>query len=374
VKRVALVHDWLTGLRGGERVLEVLCRIYPDADIFTLLHVPGSCGPVIESHRISTSFLQRLPFARTRYRNYLPLFPAAIESFDLSRYDLVVSTSHAVAKGAKAAPGARHVSYVHTPMRYVWDQFDVYFGKGRAGPLTRAAAHAFAPWLRRWDVRSTARANALIANSRFIAGRIQRAWGREVDAVVYPPVETGKFLPAADLTGEEKGPRGYGLVVTALVPYKRVELAVEAFTRLGRRLVVAGDGPGRKRLEAIAGPAVRFLGSVPHAGLPALYARASFFVLPCEEDFGIAPVEAQSAGRPVLALARGGALETVVPGKSGVLFAEPTADSLIAGIEEMDRLQPGLDPAWIRGHAERFAAPRFEREMREALQRLDAPA
>ena len=370
MKRVALVHDWLTGLRGGERVLEVLCRIYPEADIFTLLHVPGSCGTIIESHRIATSFLQHLPFARTRYRQYLPLFPAAIGSFDLRAYDLVVSTSHAVAKGARAAPGARHVSYVHTPMRYLWDQFEVYFGKGRADPLTRAAAHAFAPLLRRWDVRSTARAHALIANSRFIAGRIKRAWGRDVDAVVYPPVETGKFLPAADLTEEEKGPKGYALVVTALVPYKRVELAVQSFARLRRRLVVAGDGPGRKRLEAMAGPTVRFLGSVPHGDLAALYARASFFVLPCEEDFGIAPLEAQAAGRPVLALGRGGALETVVPGKSGVLFAEPTVDSLVAGVEEIDRLQQDFDGAWIRGHAERFAAPRFEREIRDALARL----
>ena len=370
MKRVALVHDWLTGVRGGERVLEVLCRIYPDADIFTLLHVPGSCGPIIESHRITTSFLQRLPFARTRYRNYLPLFPAAIESFDLHPYDLVVSTSHAVAKGAKAGPGVRHISYVHTPMRYVWDQFEVYFGKGRAGPLTRAAAHAFAPWLRRWDVRSTARASALIANSRFIARRIERAWGREVDAVVYPPVETGKFVPAPDLTDEEKGPRGYALVVTALVPYKRVELAVQSFARLGRRLLVAGDGPGRMRLEAMAGPTVRFLGNVPHDDLARLYARAAFFVLPCEEDFGIAPVEAQAAGRPVLALGRGGALETVAPRKSGVFFAEPTVDSLVAGVEEIDRLQPDFDPAWIRQHAERFAAPRFEREIRETLLRL----
>ncbi|MFL5422888.1 MAG: glycosyltransferase [Myxococcales bacterium] len=370
MKRVALVHDWLTGLRGGERVLEAICRIYPEADIFTLLHVPGSCGPIIESHRITTSFLQRLPLARTRYRNYLPLFPAAIESFDLRGYDLVVSTSHAVAKGAKPPPGVRHVSYVHTPMRYVWDQFDVYFGKGRAGPLTRAAAHAFAPWLRRWDVRSTARATALVANSRFIAGRIRRVWGRDADEVVYPPVETGKFLPATDLTDEQKGPGGYALVVTALVPYKRVELAVQSFARLGRRLLVAGDGPGRKRLEAMAGPTVRFLGNVPHDDLVALYAHAAFFVLPCEEDFGIAPVEAQAAGRPVLALARGGALETVVPGKSGVLFAEPAVDSLIAGIDEIDRLQQHFDPLWIRSHAERFAAPRFEREIRATLARL----
>jgi glycosyltransferase involved in cell wall biosynthesis len=370
VTRVALVHDWLTGLRGGERVLEVLCRLYPDADLFTLVHVPGSCGPIIEGRRITTSFLQRLPFARTRYRHYLPLFPLAVESLDLSGYDLVVSTSHAVAKGCRPAPGARHVSYVHTPMRYVWDQFDAYFGKGRAGPLTRGAAHAVAPWLRRWDVRSTARADGLVANSRFVAQRMRRVWKRNADAVVHPPVETGLFRPARDLAAEETGPRGYALAVTALVPYKRVELAVDAFSRLRRRLVVAGDGPELRRLQARAGATVRFLGGVARDRLPDLYARAAFFVLPGEEDFGIAPVEAQSAGRPVLALGCGGALETVDSGRTGLFFDQPVVDSLIAGIEAMDRFSPSADPDLIRRHAERFAVPRFEREITEVLARF----
>ena len=231
--RVALVHDWLTGLRGGERVLQGICELYPEADLFTLVHVPGSCGPVIESRRITTSFLQHLPFAQSRYRHYLPLFPLAIESLDLRGYELVISTSHAVAKGCRPAPGARHVAYVHTPMRYVWDQFDAYFGPGRAGPLTRVAARLVAPWLRRWDVRSTARAHALIANSRFISERMRRVWGRAADAVVYPPVEISRFQPARDLGADERGPRGYALIVSALVPYKRIELAVRAFTRLG---------------------------------------------------------------------------------------------------------------------------------------------
>jgi glycosyltransferase involved in cell wall biosynthesis len=311
-----------------------------------------------------------LPGARTRYRHYLPLFPAAIESLDLSGYDLVVSTSHAVAKGCRPAAGARHVAYVHTPMRYVWDQFDAYFGPGRAGALTRAAAHLVAPWLRRWDVRSTGRAHALIANSRFVSSRMERVWGRAADAVVYPPVETSRFVPAADLSAAERGPGGYALIVSALVPYKRVEVAVEAFTRLGRKLVVAGDGPELPRLQAAAGAAVRFLGAVPHEELPQLYARASFFVLPGEEDFGIAPVESQSAGRPVLALGRGGALETVLPGRTGLFFEEPTVESLLAGIAAMDRFAPQADPSSIHAHAERFAAPRFSAELRETLRRL----
>jgi len=367
---VALVHDWLTGLRGGERVLQALCEMYPGADLFTLVHVPGTCGPVIESRRITTSFLQRLPAARTRYRHYLPLFPLAIESLDLRGYDLVISTSHAVAKGCRPAPGARHVAYIHTPMRYVWDQFDAYFGPGRAGPLTRAAAHLVAPWLRRWDVRSTARAHALIANSRFVSGRMERVWGRAADAVVYPPVETSRFHPAADLPAAERGPMGYALIVSALVPYKRVELAVQAFTRLGRKLVVAGDGPELPRLMTGAGPTVRFLGGIAHEELPRLYAAASFFVLPGEEDFGIAPVESQSAGRPVLALGRGGALETVVPGRTGLFFEEPSVESLLAGVAAMDRFAPDADQTLIHAHAERFAAPRFGDELREALQRL----
>jgi glycosyltransferase involved in cell wall biosynthesis len=368
--RVALVHDWLTGLRGGERVLQAICELYPTADIFTLVHVPGSCGPIIESRRITTSFLQKLPGAERRYRHFLPLFPLAIESLDLRGYELVISTSHAVAKGCKPEKGARHVAYIHTPMRYVWDQFDAYFGPGRADPLTRAAAHLVVPWLRRWDVRSTARASALIANSRFVSERMRRVWGRAADAVIHPPVETSRFQPARDLTSDERGPRGYALIVSALVPYKRIELAVRAFTRLRRRLVIAGDGPELERLRREAGPSVEFRGGVPHEQLPQLYARASFFLLPGEEDFGIAPVEAQSAGRPVLALGRGGALETVAQGTTGLFFEEASVESLLDGVSAMDAFASRADPDLIHGHAERFAAPRFLTELRAALDRL----
>jgi glycosyltransferase involved in cell wall biosynthesis len=358
--KVALVHDWLTGLRGGERVLEQLCLLYPGADIFTLVYVPGSCGEIIERHRIAASFLDRLP--KRGYRHYLPLFPLAIESFDLSAYDLVVSTSHAVAKGCKPPAHAVHVAYIHTPMRYVWDQFDAYFGPGRAGPLTRIAAQMLAPMLRRWDVHSTRRAHGLIANSRFVAERIRRYWDRQVDAVVYPPVDTSRFVPAA----EGPSPDEYALIVSALVPYKRIELAVSAFSRLKRPLWIVGDGPERERLAKAAGPSVRFLGNVPEAELPRLYASARFFVLPGEEDFGIAAVEAQAAGRPVLALGRGGALETVVDEETGVFFGQPTVEALLEGVAAVDRLQP--DPIRIHQHARRFDAGRFRPEVKQAIE------
>ena len=357
--RVALVHDWLTGLRGGERVLEALCQMYPDAEIFTLVHEPFACGPLIERHRIHTSFLQRV---RRRYRYFLPLFPAAIQSFDLQAFDLVVSTSHAVAKGCVPGRKAVHVSYVHTPMRYVWDQFDAYFGKGRAGLLTRAAARAVAPALRRWDVRSTARAQGLVANSRFVAGRIRRWWGRDADAIVYPPVDVERFLPLPAAQRDD-----YALIVSALVPYKRVDLAVRAFSRLGKRLVVAGGGPELARLHAMAGPTVRLLGAVAGDELPALYARAAYFVLPGEEDFGIAPVEAQAAGRPVLALGQGGALETVLPGETGVFFSEASEDSLTAALPQIERLAREADPARIRQNALRFGVDRFGPEITAAV-------
>ena len=223
-----------------------------------------------------------------------------------------------------------------------------------------------APYLRRWDVRSTARAQGLIANSRFVEGRIRRFWNRQADAVVYPPVDTARFLPAQEGPSAEN----YALIVSALVPYKRIELAVRAFSLLKRRLWIAGEGPELSRLQSMAGASVRFLGSVAPDALPDLYARARFFVLPGEEDFGIAPVESQAAGRPVLALGRGGALETVVDGETGAFFAEPTVESLIEGIAAMDRLVP--DPARIRAHAERFDVRRFGPELRGEIDRIRA--
>jgi glycosyltransferase involved in cell wall biosynthesis len=262
-------------------------------------------------------------------------------------------------------------------MRYAWDQFDAYFGPGRTGLLSRAAARLAMPALRRWDVASAWRAHGLIANSHFVAGRCERFWGRAADAVVYPPVETDRFLPASDVAGQTAAAgAGYALVVSALVPYKRVDLAVRAFSQLGRKLVVAGSGPGLSGLRALAGPTVEVRGAVSDSELRALYASAAFFVLPGVEDFGIAPVEAQAAGCPVLALGQGGALETVVSPErargegvapTGCFFEAPQVESLIAGVARMDALLPALDRAAIRRHAERFSAPRFAPELSRAI-------
>ncbi len=358
--RVALVHDWLTGMRGGEKVLEVLCELFPQAPLFTLVHTKGALSSRIEGMTIRTSFVQRLPFSTSQYRRYLPVLPLAIESFDFSAFDLIVSTSHCVAKGARPADGALHVCYCHTPMRYVWEMYDEYFGKGRAGLLTRAGMSILRPALQQWDVKTSTRVHAFIANSRNVADRIRLHYGRDAD-VLYPPVETSRFGISAER-------EGYWLVVSALVPYKRVDLAVRAFTRLGRRLVIAGSGPEAGRLKRIAGPTISFLGWVPDRDLPRLYARAEALIFPGEEDFGIVPLEAMASGRPVVAFARGGALETIVdhgPVQTGVFFKEQTEEALIAAVEQCAATD--YDPYTIRAHALQFDTETFRRGLKTLL-------
>ena len=233
--KTALVHDWLTGMRGGEKVLEVLCELYPDAELFSLLYNKGKLSKTIERMEIKTSFIDRLPMKENKYRNYLPLFPKAIESFDFSKFDLIISTSHCVAKGAKRRNGSLHLCYCHTPMRYVWEMYDEYFGKGRAGFATRAAMKFFAPYLRAWDVKTSGRVDHFIANSFNVAGRIKSYYSRTAD-VIHPPVDTARFN-LSDSSDD------YFLIVSALVPYKKVDLAVEAFNRIGRKLIIVGTGP-----------------------------------------------------------------------------------------------------------------------------------
>ena len=370
--RVALVHDWLTGMRGGERCLEVFCELFPEADLYTLLHVPGSVSPAIEGRRIITSFIQRLPDAARRYRSYLPLFPAAIRRFDLSGYDLILSSSHAVAKGVRVPPGALHVCYCFTPMRYVWDLYDDYFGE-RAGRLTRTLMPAVAAALRRWDRRTAAGVHHFVAISRFIADRIRRCYRREAD-VIYPPVDVARFRL------EEKAGDCY-LVVSALAPYKRVDLAVAAASRLGRRLMVVGTGPEAERLQALAGPTVRFLGWRDDAQVAELYAGCRALLFPTVEDFGITPLEAMAAGRPVIALGQGGALETVVPPggpepPTGLFFARQTVDDLADAIRRFEAGATAFDPKALRRHAEHFDRPifkaRVEGYVRAALGKVHA--
>ena len=366
--RVALVHDWLTSMRGGEKVLEALLDLFPRADLFTLLHVQGSVSEAIEARRVHTSFVQGLPASARRYRAYLPLFPRAIESFDLTGYDLVVSSSHCVAKGVQPPPGIPHLSYCHTPMRYLWDQKDSYLAPGRAHPLTRAAAPLIINRLRRWDRDSAARVDHFVANSEHVRERIRRYWGRPSE-VVHPPVEVERFHPG---TARED----FYLVVSALVPYKRVELAIEACDQLGRRLVVVGDGPDLRRLRQRAGATVRIAGRVSDFELASLMGRCRALVHPAVEDFGIVMVEAQAAGAPVLAAGLGGALESVIPPGGGDeptgLFFEPeSAEALVDAMLELDRLC--MDPAAAVANAQRFGRARFLRGMTAEIAAVLAP-
>ena len=360
--RIALVHDWLTGMRGGENALEVLCERFPDADLFTLVHVKGSVSPSIERRRIHTSFVQRLPMVRRYYRHYLPLFPTAIEQFSFDDFDLVVSLSHCVAKSIVHPPRVRHVCYCLTPMRYAWDQFDSYFGPQRLGRLGSALMRPVMARLARWDRDTADRADRYVAISHYVAGRIRRYYNRHA-TVVYPPVDTTFFHPSA------AAPERFALVVSALVPYKRVDLAVEACRLAHIPLKVVGDGPDRARLERTAGPDVEFLGRQPNDVVRDCYRRAAVTLLPGEEDFGIVPLEAQACGRPVVALASGGASETVLPGVTGTLVDEPTAEVMAAAIA--DTVLRRFDSDVIRAHAERFGRARFGDEM-EALVREEA--
>jgi len=355
---VAIVHDWLTGMRGGERCLEVVCELFPDASLFTLIHVPGSVSPVIENRRIVTSFVQRLPAAAAQYRRYLPLFPAAARRFDLRGYDVVLSLSHCVAKGVRPSPRALHLSYCFTPMRYIWDLYDDYFG-ARAGLATRWLMPPVAAWLRRWD-RRTDSVDGFVAISRHIADRIARVYGRVAD-VIHPPVDVERFR-VADTIGD------YYLVVSALVPYKRVDLAIDAANRLGRRLLVVGTGPEEGRLRALAGPTVEFLGWRHDREVAALYARCRALLFPALEDFGIAPLEAAAAGRPTIALGRGGALETMVgldaaEPATAVFFHEQTAEALIDGIRTFEAAAGRFEPKALRARAEQFDRPVFARRL-----------
>ena len=360
--KIALVHDWLTGMRGGEKVLEVLCELYPQATLFTLLHNKGSVSRVIEEMEIHTSFIDRLPYKSGRYRNYLPLFPRAIESFDFSGYDLILSTSHAVAKGARPAPGALHICYCHTPMRYVWEQYDQYFGPGRAGLLTRAAMSFFAPRLRKWDAGSSNRVHSFVANSQNVAERIRQYYQRTAD-VIYPPVSVDQFTVS-------EGDDGYYLIVSALVPYKRVDLAVEAFKRSGERLLIVGTGPESSRLQSLASRNIEFLGWQPDTELARLYARCRALIFPGIEDFGIVPLEAMASGKPVVAFGQGGALETVVEDPqraTGVFFREQTPEALREALVKLRGLK--LNPRTIRAHAEQFDRKIFKENYSRYVER-----
>jgi glycosyltransferase involved in cell wall biosynthesis len=369
--KVALVHDWLTGMRGGEKCLEILCRRFPDAPLFTLLHGPGSTSPTIERMRIHTSFLQRIPGSRRHYRWLLPLMPRAVETLKLTRdLDLVISLSHAVAKSVKPPPGVPHVCYCFTPMRYAWHRRDDYFGAPKryvAKPVS-AMRNVVLDRIRGWDRATSDRVTHFVAISGNVARRIAASYGRP-SHIIYPPVDTVFYSPN-DARRED-----FYLCVSALVPYKRTDLAIKACNRLGRRLVVIGAGPERRRLERLAGPTVHLLGWRTNEEVRDHLRRARALLFPGNEDFGIVPVEAQACGTAVIAFGRGGATETVIsatatkPG-TGLFFDEQTPESLRRAIELFEADPAAISPQLARHQAERFSVARFEQEILQYLAAL----
>jgi glycosyltransferase involved in cell wall biosynthesis len=359
--KVALVHDWLTGRRGGEKVLEVLAEIFPKAPIYTLLRFPGSQIEAIERRDIRTSFVQRLPFLKKHYRSYLPLFPLAAEQFDLQDYDLVVSSSHCTAKGVIPGADALHVSYVHSPMRYAWNQYHAYFSPRKLSYVSRRAIPPLIHYLRLWDQSSSARVDHFVANSGAVARRIEKYYRRTAD-VIHPPVDTEAFTPP-----DAEPDRSYDLIVSALVPYKKIDLAVAAYNRLGWPLKIVGEGPEYRALRKPARPNVQFLGPLGTDDLRRLYRAARAFILPGEEDFGIAVLEAQACGTPVVAFGRGGARETVLEGKTGLFFDEPTPESLLAALDKLRGLE--FNKSTVRSHALGFSRDIFKEAMTSYLRR-----
>lgn len=363
--KIALVHDWLTGMRGGEKVLEAVCEMFPDADLFTLLHNRGSVSPLIENRKIVTSFIDNLPGKATRYRHYLPLFPTAIEQLNFKGYDLILSTSHCVAKGVRTPPNALHISYLHTPMRYVWDMYEDYFGADKTGWLSRKIIPFFANYLRMWDVTSANRVDHFLANSAHVGRRIAKYY-RRPSTVIHPPVDTSQF-PLSTQSGD------FYLMITALVPYKKVDLAIRAFNNNGKPLHIVGSGPEKAALQKLAGSNVRFFDWVSDAELRQFAAECKALIFPGEEDFGIVPVEVQSCGKPVIALARGGALETVIgfdgnnEGRcSGIFFDEHSESALQNAIQQFESLKWNAE--FIHQHAQQFAKAQFMAKMRGFLE------
>jgi len=355
--RVAIVHYWLVRMRGGEKVVEALCEMYPGADIYTHVYAPSAISDTINRHLVSTSFIQRLPGAERHYQKYLPLMPLAVEQLDLSDYDLVLSSESGPAKGVIAPGHALHICYCHSPMRYAWDLYHEYARD--TGRVTRMFMRPLMHYLRMWDFASSARVDYFIANSKNVANRIAKHYRRKA-SVIHPPVDVDAFYLASER-------EDYYLVVGQLVPYKRADLAVAAFNRLGKPLVVIGDGPHFGRLKKEAGPTVRMLGWQPNSVIRDYYARCRALVFPGEEDFGIVPVEAMASGRPVLAYGKGGARETVREGVTGMFFEEQTPQSLIEAVRRFEALESTFSSERIALHAKRFSKERFKDSMRGTI-------
>lgn len=338
--KIALVHEWLVSMRGGEKVFLEICRLFPNAEIYTLVHRPGGVDADIEAHRLHTSFLQKIPGSARHYPKLLPLFPMAIEAFDLTPYDLVISSSHCVAKGVITRPEALHVSYIHSPMRYIWDLHFIYFPRGEGNFLKRALYRSVANYLRLWDVASSNRVDKMIANSRFVARRIWKYYRRKA-GVVHPPVDVDQFSVSSQVDG-------YYLAFSSLVPYKRLDLAIQAFNQLRLPLKIIGGGSERAALEKLAGPNIEFLDWLPDHEMRRVLARARALIFPGVEDFGIIPVEANACGVPVIAFGTGGVLDTIIPldehdhpnrQPTGLFFPEQTVEAIRRAVERFEKQQ-----------------------------------
>jgi glycosyltransferase involved in cell wall biosynthesis len=358
---VILAHDWLTGMRGGERVLEYVCHIFPRAPIYTLFYDSRAVSAAINSHPIRTSWLQHIPGILKYYRNFLPFFPSAMESMRAPKVDLIISTSHCVAKGLIPPPGARHLCYCFTPMRYAWVFYDEYFG---VNPLKKAVINPVLNRLRQWDKESSARVNHFVTLSRHVQARIKRFYGREAE-VVYPPIDMAFWKPAGAM--QAFMPANYDLIVSALVPYKRIDIAVSVYTETGHPLIIVGPGTETRTLKKMAGKNIIFLGRVADEQLLDLYRHCRVLIFPGEEDFGLTPLEAQACGKPVVAYAKGGVLESVVDGETGVFFQEQNKDSLLDAVKRCAAQK--WDSSLIRKNVERFSRENFEAGIKTAIEK-----
>lgn len=367
MRRIAIVHEWLTSHAGSEKVVEQILKVYPNADLYCLVDfLPEELRFFIQNKPVNTSFIQNLPLAKQHFRNYLPLMPIAVEQFDLSDYDLILSSHHAVAKGVLTRPDQLHISYVHTPLRYGWELQHQYIeqaglNKGlkgaTVGTLTRLILH----YMRVWDIISASRVDHYLANSAYVARRIEKTY-RCPAQVIYPPVDTRRFRQK----GRPK--EDFYLTVSRFVPYKRVDLTVAAFTQLGLPLVVIGDGANAPPLKKAAGPNIRFLGKQPDSVVEDYMQRCRGFIFPPEEDFGITPVEAQAAGAPVVAYAKGGQAETVLEGETGFLFEHQTVESLVHSVKRLHANVGQFCADRLSGNAERFSVSRFQTEFRDFVE------
>lgn len=341
-------------MRGGEKVVEALCELFPQADIFTHVYDPAAISATISRHNIKTSFIQNLPGAVKHYGRYLPLMPFALESLDLQEYDLVISSEAGPAKAVITRPDALHICYCHSPMRYIWDQYHEY--RRNSGLITRWSMSVLAPLLRIWDTASASRVDHFITNSHFVAGRVRKYYGRDA-TVIPPPLSTTHFTIAEQ-------PGDFFLCFGQLVFYKRVDIAIHAFNKSGRRLVVVGQGDGEASLRKIAGPSITFMGRQPDDKIRELLSQCRALVFPGVEDFGIVPLEAMASGRPVIAYGAGGALETVVDGKTGILFTPQTAEGLEAALTRFDRIEASFNPLTLQHHAAQFDKSIFKSRIR----------